>query len=93
MCTTIDSSCGQQHYHCALHRVAFCQSSFRWIYYYGTGKETGKSHLCALVAIVLHTWKSIDPWKRKQCTKHAELELMKRLFNVVERNYHMTSEP
>ena len=34
-----------------------------------------------------------DGWERKQCTKHAELELMKRLFNVVERNYHMTSEP
>ena len=36
----------------ALHRGAFCQCSFRWIYYYGsnksTRKETGKSHLCAL---------------------------------------------
>ena len=35
-----------------LHRGAFCQSSFRWIYYYdsnkSTGKETGKTHLCAL---------------------------------------------
>ena len=31
---------------------AFCQSSFRWVYYYGsnksTGKETDKTHLCAL---------------------------------------------
>ena len=36
-----------------MHRGAFWQSSFRWIYYYGgnksTGKETGKSHLCAMV--------------------------------------------
>ena len=36
----------------ALHRGAFCQSSFRCIYYYdsnkSTGKETGKTHLCAL---------------------------------------------
>ena len=36
----------------ALHRGAFCQFSFRWIYYYGsnksTGKETGKTHLYAL---------------------------------------------
>ena len=34
-----------------LHRSAFCQFSFWWIYYYGnnksTEKETGKSHLCA----------------------------------------------
>ena len=37
----------------SVHRGAFCQSSFRWIYFYGsnksTGKETGKLHLCALV--------------------------------------------
>ena len=35
-----------------LHRGAFCQFPFRWIYYYGsnksTGKETDKTHLCAL---------------------------------------------
>ena len=35
-----------------LHRDAFCQFPPRWIYYYGsnesTGKETGKTHLCAL---------------------------------------------
>ena len=35
-----------------MHRGAFCQFPFRWIYYYGsnksTGKETGKTHLCAL---------------------------------------------
>ena len=37
--------------HCpTLHRGAFCQFPFRWIYYYGsnkfTRKETGKMHLC-----------------------------------------------
>ena len=36
-----------------LNRGAFCQFPFRWIYYYGsnkyTGKETGKTQLCALV--------------------------------------------
>ena len=36
-----------------LHRGAFCQFAFRWIYYYGsnksTGKETGKTHLCTSV--------------------------------------------
>ena len=36
-----------------LHRGAICQFPFRWIYYYGsnksTGKETGKTYLCALV--------------------------------------------
>ena len=35
-----------------LHRGAFCQFPFRWIYYChsskSTGKETGKTHLCAL---------------------------------------------
>ena len=35
-----------------LHRGAFCQIPFRWIYYYGsnesTRKETGTMHLCAL---------------------------------------------
>ena len=35
-----------------VHRGAFCQFSFRLIYYYdnnkSTGKETGKTHLCAL---------------------------------------------
>ena len=35
-----------------VHRGAFCQSSFQWIYYCGsnksTGKETGKKHLCAV---------------------------------------------
>ena len=37
----------------AVHRGAFCQFPFRWIYYYGsnkfTGKETEKMHLCAMV--------------------------------------------
>jgi hypothetical protein len=35
-----------------LHRGAFCLFPFQWIYYYGSnesiGKETGKTHLCAL---------------------------------------------
>ena len=39
--------------HCRVHRgVFFFQSSFLWIYYYGssksTGKETGKLHLCGV---------------------------------------------
>ena len=36
----------------SVHRDAFCQFPFRWIYYChsskSTGKETGKMHLCAL---------------------------------------------
>ena len=39
---------------CSQHRGAFCQFPFRWIHYYGSnkssGKETGKTHLCALCA-------------------------------------------
>ena len=40
----------------ALHRGAFCQFPFRWIYYYGsnksTGKKTGKMHICALCSML-----------------------------------------
>ena len=36
----------------SMHRGAFCQFTLLWIYYYGsnesTGKETGKTHLCAM---------------------------------------------
>ena len=35
-----------------VHRGAFCQFLFRWIYYYGSnksaGKETGKTQICAV---------------------------------------------
>ena len=48
----------------ALHRGAFCQFPFQWIYYChsskSTWKETGKTHLCALwrnVYIALHSAK------------------------------------
>ena len=41
-----------RHFSNKVHRGAFCQFPFRLIYYYGsnksTGKETVKSHLCAL---------------------------------------------
>ena len=40
-----------------VHRGAFCQFPFQWIYYChiskSTGKETGKTHLCALVGFHL----------------------------------------
>ena len=40
-------------------RGAFCQFPFRWIYYYGgnksTGKETDKTHLCAVVDLSTRT--------------------------------------
>ena len=36
-----------------VHKGAFCQFLFRWVYYYGnnksTGKETAKTHLCAVL--------------------------------------------
>ena len=42
-------------------RGAFCQFPFRWLYYYGsnwsTGKETGKTHLCAVLYLL-----SISKW-------------------------------
>ena len=34
-----------------MHRGGFCQFPFQWIYYYGSGKETGKKHLCAMLKL------------------------------------------
>ena len=52
-----------------LHRGAFCQFLLRWIYYYGTnkstGKETDKTHLCALV------WLAILNLVRHSCELYA----------------------
>ena len=64
---------------CTLHRGAFCQFPFRWIYYChsskSTGKETEKMHLCALVRLNgrrklngLDLSKSAkDQWKSESC--------------------------
>ena len=39
-----------------MHRGAFCQFLFRWIYYChnskSTGKETDKTHLCAVEYVI-----------------------------------------
>ena len=53
------------------HRGAFCKFPFRWIYYYGsnksTGKETGKTHLCAAgQAILTFVWQFYDGIGSKQ---------------------------
>ena len=52
------------------HRGAFCQFSFRWMYYYGSnkanGKETGKTHLCALFAYIAVRW-NLDLRKISTC--------------------------
>ena len=46
-----------------VHRGAFCQFPFRWIYYYGsiksTGKKTGKTHLCAVYNSILRFAKAL----------------------------------
>ena len=43
-------------YSTTVHRGAFCQFLFRWIYYChsskSTGKETGKTHLGAVIVII-----------------------------------------
>ena len=53
-----------------MHRGAFCQFPFRWIYYYdsnkSTGKETGKTHLCA----VIQKNSSLADLSAKQCRRH-----------------------
>ena len=58
-----------------LHKGAFCQFPFRWIYYYGsnesTGKETGKTHLCALVTTV-HMISATTDQVGIKCTKAKE---------------------
>ena len=52
-----------------LHRGAFCQFPFGWIYHYGsnksTEKKTGKTHVCALVWRILADLEvphEIDSW-------------------------------
>ena len=41
-----------------LHKGAFCQFPFRWIYYYGSnksiGKGTGKTHLCVSTVLLFY---------------------------------------
>ena len=55
-----------------LHRDAFCQFLFRWIYYYGsnksTGKETAKTHLCALYYHVMVLARNLI--KKTSISKH-----------------------
>ena len=52
-----------------MHWGAFCQSSFRWIYYYcsneSTRKETSKSYICALPGWFV---KVGLPWVIEVCT-------------------------
>ena len=47
--------------HNTVHRGAFCQFPFWWIYYYSsnksTRKETGKTHLCARADVMPFKWK------------------------------------
>ena len=59
------------------HRRAFCQFLFRWIYYYGsnkfTGKETGKTHL---FVVIWHIF-----WRTE---KRSEIKLPL----LLSKNYH-----
>ena len=60
-----------------LHRGEFCQFLFRWIYYYGsnkfTGKETGKTHL---FVVIWHIF-----WRTE---KRSEIKLPL----LLSKNYH-----
>ena len=46
-------TCALRYLTALVHRGAFCQFLFRWIYYYdstkSTGKETDKTYLCAVL--------------------------------------------
>ena len=46
---------------CTVHRGVLCQFPFRWIYYChsseSTGNESGKTHLCVLEYVLIHTSK------------------------------------
>ena len=59
----------------ALHRGAFCQFPFRWIYFYGsnksTGKETGKTHLCAMMYWWRPRWVSDKKYQMKSYISHS----------------------
>jgi hypothetical protein len=56
---SLATSIGSDSLPLALHRGVFCQFPFRWIKYChsskSTGKETGKTHLCALAWILAGT--------------------------------------
>ena len=72
-----------QYFFTPLHRGAFCQFLFRWIYYChsnkSTGKVTGKTHLCALCHLYIKRFKK----KHLQCLFCLK---MKRVPNVVHIN-------
>ena len=60
-----------------MHSGAFYQFPFRWIYYYGsnksTGKETGKTYLCSLPLPNINNYTLIFCIKQVQAS-HADAE-------------------
>ena len=71
----------------AVHRGAFCQFPFRWIYYYGnnksTGKETGKMHLCVVCTIVCTTALSKNQVDLKMIAIQVNRGVHKNCFMVI----------
>ena len=76
-----------------VHRGAFCQFPFRWIYYYGsnksTGKETGKTHLCAvycqqLYGILYSTWDIyLCKWLQSSYSDAAQSQFFRLLYFLI----------
>ena len=64
----------------ALRRGAFCQFPFRWVYYCHsskfTGKETGKTHLCAVHGIQKLFWPKDFFWSVMKMTFTKNIPIM-----------------
>ena len=57
------NKCFNQLQYSPVHRGAFCQFSFRWIYYYGSNKSIDgncQMHLCSVVKIAIIGWRFGD---------------------------------
>ena len=84
---------------CTLHRGAFCQFLFQWIYYYGSnksnGKETGKTHLCEVWCGYQHHWIFSEMHKQakifRQILLHFEIHKLEKTytFNDMRKNLWM----
>ena len=79
-----------------MHRGAFYQFSFRWIYYYGsnksTGKETGKTHLCSLPLPNINNYTLIFCIKQVQAS-HADAEKDAVVVPTTMEEYCMKAKP
>ena len=85
-----------------VHRGAFCQFPFRWIYYChsskSTGKESGKTHLCAVHTKQVSHWpkhiselKQIPEWSRFQNQNDSKSKQLQKC-NMIQKHHRFQNE-